>query len=219
MPNTEPNVYSSLNFPVLSDRPYVVIDMVATIDGRTVSGDRDEDVIDLGSKLDHLVMRQLGEQCDAVLIGAQTLRTASPKWNPPTRKRVVLTHSGNLNYDSEFVRGGELIIGASSQIMPKAGVVEPLTSLPEFVGNLKQNHGINKLLVLGGSTVNGQFITADLADELFLTIAPKIKLGHNLPSYAEGDPFSRERMPSFRLVECHPVENEVFLRYQRSRRA
>jgi riboflavin biosynthesis pyrimidine reductase len=56
-----------------------------------------------------------------------------------------------------------------------------------------------------------------MVDELFLTLAPKVKLGANLPTYAGGDPLDKEDVLRWRLVGCHPIEDEVFLRYRRDR--
>ena len=55
-----PGPYSDLTFPQpAGGRPYVFCNMVATIDGKTVSGGLDETVMDLGSPADHAAMRQI----------------------------------------------------------------------------------------------------------------------------------------------------------------
>ena len=75
--------------------------------------------------------------------------------------------------------------------------------------------GVERLLCLGGSETNAEILREELADELFLTLAPKLKLGRGLPTYAGGEPLERERMQQYRLVEHHVVGDEVFLRYRR----
>lgn len=205
-----------------ADRPYVFINMVTTVDGKTVSGDRTEDVLDLGSRIDHQVMRAIEDQADGVLVGASTLRAASPKWNPGTDFRVVASRRGDFNYEVPFFRGGGrafVACGADTSFSTPAGVerlecgkegMDPARLLKRLA-----EMGCRRLLCFGGSELNAQLLAKDLVDELFLTLAPKVKLGRGLPTYAGGEPLARERMLTFDLVEHHVVDSEVFLRYRR----
>lgn len=74
---------------------------------------------------------------------------------------------------------------------------------------------ISTLLVEGGSEINAQILELDLVDELFLTVAPKIKLGAETPTYADGNALPRERVQNYSLIESHVVGDEIFLRYRR----
>ena len=82
---------------------------------------------------------------------------------------------------------------------------------------LREGHGLKTLLVEGGSELNASLLSADVVDELFLTLAPKVKLGRETPTLTGGDALARESMRRFRLVSCQPVGDEVFLRYRRER--
>jgi riboflavin biosynthesis pyrimidine reductase len=53
-------------------------------------------------------------------------------------------------------------------------------------------------------------------DELFLTIAPKVRLGRDVPTYAGGEALPREAIQRFSLVEHQAVGDEIFLRYRRA---
>ena len=75
--------------------------------------------------------------------------------------------------------------------------------------------GIQRLLVLGGSELNAQLLAANLIDELFVTIAPKVRLGRDVPTYADGEPLSRGNLQQYSLVENHAIGNEIFIRYRR----
>jgi len=75
--------------------------------------------------------------------------------------------------------------------------------------------GVRRLLVLGGSELNAQWLQNNLIDELFITIAPKVKLGRDVPTYADGVPLPRAQIQRYQVVECHVVNDEVFLRYRR----
>jgi riboflavin biosynthesis pyrimidine reductase len=69
--------------------------------------------------------------------------------------------------------------------------------------------------VLGGSEINAQVLENNLVDELFMTLAPKIKLGRDVPTYADGNALPRHALQQYDLVEHHAVNNELFLRYRR----
>ena len=60
-------LYERIAFPPApADRPYVFCNMVATIDGKTISGERNEPVQELGSAVDHAALRDLEAAADAV---------------------------------------------------------------------------------------------------------------------------------------------------------
>ena len=217
------NIYQDLAFPEPSEtRPYTYIDMIATIDGKTVSGHRGEDVLDLGSKLDHQLMRRIEDQSDAVMIGATTHRASDKRWNPGTKFRIVVSNRGGLDYSLPYFQGGgKAYIACSENSQPEVSQgVERLVAgkdkvdAKELVNKLRQM-GVKHLFCLGGSELNAQLLAADLVDELFLTIAPRIKLGRELPTYAGGEPLPREQMLQFEIKESHVVGDEVFLRYRR----
>jgi len=219
------NIYADLEFPPpVDDRPYTYINMVATIDGKTVSGDRGDNVVDLGSKVDHELMDRIEAASDAIILGAQTLRATSPNWNPRAPIRIVVTRSGDIPIEAKYFSAPE---AQPYVACPANAVIE----LPENVQRiragkdhvdlgwlakyLRRELAIERLHVLGGSELNSQFLKANLVDELFLTIAPKIKLGRELPTYAGGEPLPKGALLQFNLIEHHVVEDEVFLRYRR----
>jgi riboflavin biosynthesis pyrimidine reductase len=214
--------YRGITFPPgPENRPYTYINMVATIDGKILTGERDEHVDDLGSEVDRATLHRLEATADAVLVGAQTLRATSPRWNPASPIRVVVSGSGNLPWDSLFLTGGESYVAYGGPNPPEvhapvralqAGTQE--LDLTALLANLRAR-GVERLLVLGGSEINAQLLAADLVDELFLTVAPKVKLGRDVPTYADGDALPRENVLSFGLVEHTVVADELFLRYRR----
>ena len=217
------DIYSDLKFPPPhADRPYVCINMVTTIDGKTVSGHRSESVQDLGSDVDHTLMRRIEDQVDSVIVGATTLRAASKKWDPGTRFRIVVSHQGGFDYSIPFFQsGGESYVAGSESapVQPEQGVQRLAAGSKEvdFALLLKKlrEMGAQHLLCFGGSELNAQLLAKDLVDELFLTMAPKVKLGRDIPTYAGGDPLPRDKMLLFHLFEHHVVQDEVFLRYRR----
>ncbi|MBS1709710.1 MAG: RibD family protein [Armatimonadetes bacterium] len=213
-------VYPGLRFAdAPADRPYVVINMVATIDGKTVTGGRDEAVADLGSDVDHATMRQIEAAADAVLIGAGSLRATKGLWYPARLKRYVATRGGDLDYGSRFFTdapGSAWVVGPRDSVPNQVQCLDTTgqeTCWSNALRTIRREHGVMSIVVEGGSELNAALLHENLVDELFLTLAPKIKLGRSTPTYAGGDPLSREQVQRYRLVSCLPVQDEVFLRY------
>lgn len=219
-------VYPQLEFPAPpADRPYVFMNMVSTIDGKTVSGTRDEPVADLGSSMDHATMRQIEHEADAVLIGAGTLRAIPRLKYPAHLWRFVASGSGNVPAFSPFFTDApdrSFVVTSTNRAdsVPEECQAICLGEVgidwPRLLNLMRAEMGISRLLVEGGSELNAELLRLELVDELFLTIAPKIKLGRGLPTYAGGEPLARGDIQSFELVENHVCGHEVFLRYRRS---
>jgi riboflavin biosynthesis pyrimidine reductase/predicted DsbA family dithiol-disulfide isomerase len=216
-------LYANLDFPAApAERPYAFCNMVATIDGKTVSGTRDEGVMDLGSKADHRAMRRIEDATEAVMIGAQTLRSTPKVRFDPRLFRIVVTRSGRLEADVPFFTEAPGRAIAVSPVRPD-GLPEGVrhwqlpSTMRELAQRIKEELGVSLLLVEGGSELNASLLREDLLDELFLTIAPKVKLGRGLPTYAGGEPLPRGELLGFELISERRVGDEVFLRYRRRR--
>ncbi len=218
-------VYSELSFPDPPDtRPHVIINMVATIDGKIVSGDRTEGVQDLGSDLDHATMRQIESAADAIIIGASTLRASPNLWYPAEVPRLLVSKSGNFPVTGRFFTDAPEIAFVLTSLSAMRTIPEGAQALGfgeidvDFSAAfrwLRENMNIRVLLCEGGSELNATLFAQGLIDEIFLTIAPKIKLGNESPTIADGEPLPREEIQQFKLLEHRAVGDELFLRYRR----
>jgi 2,5-diamino-6-(ribosylamino)-4(3H)-pyrimidinone 5'-phosphate reductase len=219
-------IYSALRFPLREGMPYVVMNMVTTIDGKSVVSESGEEDEALGSAVDRLLMRRIEGASDAVLIGATTQRSSPQIHYDENLLRIVVTRSGNLLWESRFFTDAP---NRSLILCPERTLVEPPISGVRVLrcgqdevdwslvlSRLYEEFKIRVLLVEGGAMVNGQLLKLGIVDELFLTLAPRIKLGKGLPTYADGEPFPAREMPRFRIVEVHKVADEMFLRYRRA---
>ncbi|MBA3725994.1 MAG: DsbA family protein [Armatimonadetes bacterium] len=225
-PEGVPDFYANLNFPYFEgDRPYVLINMVTTIDGKILTGNRGEPVEDLGSKTDHLMMRRIQSAAEGVLIGAGAQRSSERIWYPKNLYRFVVTRSGNVLVNSRFFTDAPemaFVVCPESAELPelpdnvrvaRAGKADVDWSLALSI--VRSEIGIKRLLVEGGSEINAQLFHLNIPDELFLTLAPKIKLGEGVPTYADGMPLPREQVQKYDLIEENRWGSEVFLRYRR----
>jgi riboflavin biosynthesis pyrimidine reductase len=216
-------VYAAVDFPAApASRPFCYINMVTTIDGKILSGSRDDHVLDLGSKTDHVLMKRLEAYADGVMVGAQTLRVGPKGWTPLPRVKIVVSKSGDLPFDAGFLSapGAWVATTDDSPVQQRGGVQviragRGTVDLSVLFDRLRKELGIQRLLVLGGSELNAQLLASDLVDELFVTIAPKVKLGRDVPTYADGDSLPREKLQQYSLVEHHAIGDELFIRYRR----
>ncbi|MBS1705437.1 MAG: RibD family protein [Armatimonadetes bacterium] len=214
--------YLHLKFPSPPDgRPWIAINMVSTIDGKIVTGTRDEPVQDLGSDVDHKAMRHIEHAADAVIIGAGVLRSTPKLWYDARLVRLVVTRSGNVDFTSRFF----------TDVPEKAWIISDRNDLPwpnlinlgqgsdwkGLLSKAREELGIRSLLSEGGSELNATLLHTDCVDELFLTLAPKIKLGRDVPTYAGGDPLPREQVQNYELYSFQAVHDEIFARYRRRR--
>ena len=79
---------------------------------------------------------------------------------------------------------------------------------------LRQEQGIRYLLCEGGATLNDDLIRAGLADELFLTLAPKLKGGAHLPTIMTGQGFAPNIVLPLHLRSLYRDGDELYLRYR-----
>lgn len=236
-------LYLDLEFPQPPPgRPYVYINMVASVDGKiTVEGSERG----LGSDADKRLFHELRAHADAVLDGATTARVsgASPRLRDPdlTAWRqahgmaaqplgVLITATADLPLDSSFFTSDafEAVVFVSEAApaerlarlratrRPVHLVPQGRQAVAEMARILHEQYGVRRLLCEGGATLNAEFIRLGLADELFVTIAPKIVGGRDTLTAVAGEPYGRDDMPRLDLVSwhAHPPTGEVFTRWR-----
>jgi 5-amino-6-(5-phosphoribosylamino)uracil reductase len=121
----------------------------------------------------------LRASCDAILVGAGTVRADNPRLlvrsadrraarvargEPASPLRVVLSASGDLD------RKAAVFTAAPSDSDPPETVVFS-GSLPDLLDDLAKR-GVRRLMVEGGASVLTAFLAEDLADELQIATAP-----------------------------------------------
>jgi 5-amino-6-(5-phosphoribosylamino)uracil reductase len=182
--------------------------------------------------------------CDAILVGANTIRNDDPRLLVKSAARreerlargltasptkVTLTRSGRLEPDAQFFVAGDgdkLVYcptsaapGARDRLGARATVVDagPEVDLMHLGEDLSAR-GVNRLMIEGGSTINTQFLTAGLVDELDLVVAPFF-VGDPLARrfVDEGQfPWSAQRRAT--LAEVRQLGDVVLMRYALSAR-
>lgn len=182
--------------------------------------------------------------CDAVLVGAGTVRTDDPRLVvrsadrrarraadglPETPLRVAVTRGGDLDPGRAFftTAGGERMVFCTSDAAPRLrcllssrAIVVALGDEPTMarVSCHLADVGIRRLLVEGGREVHTQFLGAGLADELHVVVAPFFVADSAAPRVVADGPLPWNRDRRARLAEARPLGDVVLLRYALSER-
>jgi 5-amino-6-(5-phosphoribosylamino)uracil reductase len=182
--------------------------------------------------------------CDAILVGATTIRRDNPRLTvrtparrqrrvargrPATPAKVTVTATADLDACSNFFATGDseklvycaspVVDRARTRLGPVATVVDggPRVDVRRMSEDLGAR-GIGRLMVEGGGTMHTQFLTADVADELHLVVAPFF-VGDSRARRFVGDgsfPWHPGRRAT--LAEVRPIGDVVLLRYALSAR-
>src|SRR5713226_6864086 len=176
-----------LGEPTQDGRPYLALNMVATVDGRAaVNGS----AVGIGSTADKHLMRELRAEADVVLHGAGTVRADPLSARVPSEmvaQRVarglspqplgaIITRSGNLPRQHPYYDSATVIYITSDHavtIDSETTKVCHVTNVEAAIADLR-GRGLKRILCEGGPTLNTALLQAQLVDEIFLTIAPKI---------------------------------------------
>jgi 5-amino-6-(5-phosphoribosylamino)uracil reductase len=180
----------------MADRPYTLLSCSMSIDGYLDSATVKR--LPLSNSSDFDRVDAVRASCDAILVGAATVRNDNPRLlvrsperradrvacgRPPSPIKVTVTGTGRLDPGAEFFLAGEaqkIVYCASTtgaelrrRLDPVATVVDggPRVDMLALSEDL-HTRGVDRLMVEGGGTVITQFLAADLADELQLVVAP-----------------------------------------------
>jgi 2,5-diamino-6-(ribosylamino)-4(3H)-pyrimidinone 5'-phosphate reductase len=229
----EDGIYENLELPPPerrrdTTRPYVIINMVSSIDGKAAIGGK---ASRLGSETDRQTMRALRSKADAVMVGSGTLRAEKLSLALDDHSiihqpiAVIATRSGtDIPLENLTVEEHQEVLIITTQDAPgdpedtlHESVRVPATSsgavdLRRALEILKTERAVEVLLAEGGPSLNHALISSNLADELFLTLAPKLVGGtpdEALTILAGPTLATRD----VNLLSVHLAGGELFLRY------
>ena len=226
----------------MGERPYTVLSCSMSLDGYLDSA-TDERLL-LSNEADFDRVDELRSGCDAILVGAATVRNDDPRLLvrselrrrrrvadglPVTPVKVTVTAVGDLEPTSRFFTRGDCpklvycpsaTAGTARARLGAAASVVAMgarVAMCELGADLHAR-GVRRLMVEGGGTVHTQFLTEGLADELQLVVAPFF-VGDSRARRFVGDgrfPWCADRRAP--LVEARPIGDVVLLRYALSDR-
>jgi riboflavin-specific deaminase-like protein len=207
-------------------RPYVLLNMVSTVDGRATVDGRSGP---LGSRADRRLFHELRAAVDGVMAGAGTVRAerygriireASRRRRRRERglseEPLACIVSGRLSLPPDLplladAAARVVILTSSEASLPDSAAQldyvrtrrDGRLDLPAALAELRERFGVRTLLCEGGPHLNSELLAAGLVDELFLSFSPKL---------AGGDPMAGD--PSLRIVAGLELEPPVELQLQ-----
>ncbi len=220
--------------PGSGDRPYVLVNFIASADGRSAFQGRSGG---LGDEGDRAMFHGLRERADAVLVGTRTVATEGYGRilkRPERRERRVAAGRAPEPLTCLVSRSGQIPVEAPLFGEPEARIVIFCSSEPPLDGvqaqvdvivldqgaltlttalrRLHSDYGIELLLCEGGPMMFGSLLEENLVDELFLTIAPKLTGGSASAAITSG-----AELPELRelaLVWVLERDASLYLRYR-----
>jgi 5-amino-6-(5-phosphoribosylamino)uracil reductase len=221
----------------VGERPYVLLSAAASVDGYIDDASGERLCLSGAADLDRVDEVRAG--CDAILVGAQTIRRDNPRLlvRSPARRaarlgrgltaspvKVTLTRTGDLDPVSNFFTTGdaarlvyaasEAVDSARARLAGAATIIDSgqPAALEAVLADLAAR-GIGRLMVEGGTAVLTQFLAAGVADELQLAIAPFFVGDTEAPRLVGRGAFPHGPGYPMELAEARPVGDVVLLRY------
>jgi 5-amino-6-(5-phosphoribosylamino)uracil reductase len=194
------------------DRPFLLVNMIATADGRATIAGRTGPI---ANRADYELFHALRARVDAVMVGAETVRVES--YGPMEALAVLVTRSVNVPPDVGLLKapGNRVVVLTPSpdrELPPCAAQVSYLRgTVEEGVRRLRGELGVRSLLCEGGPQLLGDLLRTGLVDELHLVLAPKLAAGADPLTIVTGA--ALDPPAELRLLSVHESGGYLFLRY------
>jgi 2,5-diamino-6-(ribosylamino)-4(3H)-pyrimidinone 5'-phosphate reductase len=223
------------------DRPFVLINVASTADGKIDTFARRGAKI--SSARDRERVERLRADADAIMIGGKTLHGDDPKLivqsaelrqartqagRPENPMKVAVATRLLLKPDCNFLGAGPARIKLfttnqtpESEIarLQQAGAEvhvggDAKVDLPWVLATLKEA-GVRRLMVEGGATLNFELLRLGAVDELSIFIGPLVFGGETAPTLAGGVGLDAGAAIRLELLTCeHWADGGVLLRYK-----
>ena len=226
----------------MTDRPYTLLSCGMSIDGYLDSCASQRLMLSNEEDFDRVDAERAS--CDAILVGAATIRKDNPRLLvrsparrarrvarglPPSPTKVTVTRTAQLDRTNRFFTTGESdklvycatesVAGARHRLAGVATVVDggqPVTMGQVFAD--LHVRGVRRLMVEGGGTLHTQILTGDLADELQLVVAPFFVGDSGARRFVSDGRFPWNPDRRATLAEVRQLGDVVLLRYALSPR-
>lgn len=223
-------------------RPYVLVNMAMTADGKTATSNRA--VSSFGSPADEENLYRLRATVDAVMNGARTvdlnpidMGPGPAKWRRLRNRRglaecnlrVIVSGSGSIHPAAAVFRdklSPVLIItreGLSAKELVRLNSVADAVfsagtetiDLTAALRWLRKEWRVKRLLCEGGGSLNDAMLRAGLVDELNLTICPVVSGGREAATISDGVGFrALSSAAGLNLVSSKLLQGDRFLRFE-----
>jgi 5-amino-6-(5-phosphoribosylamino)uracil reductase len=225
----------------MRERPYTLLSCCVSIDGYIgnaasrlfLSNDADFDRVDA-----------VRASCDAILVGATTVRTDNPRLLvrsearreeradrglPESPMKVTVTRRAEFDVRAHFFKLGDaekIVYCASASVADARDRLGPVATVVDAGDNVEMRtlttdlaaRGVDRLMVEGGGTIHTQFLTDDIVDELHLTVAPVFVGDSAATRFVRDGVFPWNPARRAELVDVQKLGDVVLLRYALSSR-
>jgi 5-amino-6-(5-phosphoribosylamino)uracil reductase len=226
----------------VAERPYTILSCAMSIDGYLASAAGEP--LPLSNAADFDRVDAVRASCDAILVGAATIRRDQPRLLVRSQARrdrrvarglrplpikVTVTGQGQLDASASFFVTGdtEKIVYCASATVDQAR--ERLGSAATVVDGGQPvdmrwisedlyGRGVQRLMVEGGGSVHTQFLAGDLTDELHLVVAPVFVGDSRAPRFVDDGQFPWNPSRRATLADVRQLGDVVLLRYALSPR-
>ncbi|MFJ3786858.1 RibD family protein [Streptomyces sp. NPDC090093] len=220
----------------MTTRPYVILSAAMSVDGYLDDASLERLLLSNADDFDRV--DEVRASCDAILIGATTMRKDNPRLLVNSEKRrarriaegrseyplkVTVTASGNLDADLKFWHfGGQKLVFTVDSAVNKvkatlADLADVVSVGPKLDWGLLLDElgrrGVGRLMVEGGGTIHTQLMAQNLADEVHLAIAPLLVGQADAPKFLGPADYPGGTTARMRLLEARAIGDVVLLRY------
>jgi 5-amino-6-(5-phosphoribosylamino)uracil reductase len=219
------------------ERPYVLVSCAMSADGYIDDREPSRLVLSGAEDLDRVDEVRAG--CDAIMVGAGTIRRDDPRLVirsaerrarraaaglPESPVKVTMTRTGDLPRSAAFFTAGPAprlvycarpALGrARAQLSGLAEVIDAGDApSPAQVLNDLYERTVTRLILEGGGQLATSVLTAGLADELHLVVAPFFVGDPRAPRFGGPGPYPNGPGQHMQLAETRQVGDVVLLRY------
>ncbi|MEN8906083.1 MAG: dihydrofolate reductase family protein [Clostridiales bacterium] len=225
----------------MNDKPYVLVKCAMSVDGY-IDDSSDERLI-LSDENDFERVDIERAKCDAVLIGAETVRKDNPRLLLKSEKlineritkgktkypmKVTITSSGNFSKDSKFFNIGdtkkivycpENTCNKLNETFNKLNDIDIVSCKndpidPVFILKDLKIKGVNKLMIEGGSNILTTFLSNNLVDEIQISIAPFFVGDKKAPKFVNYGNFPFYKNNRMKVKNSEIINNIILITYQ-----
>lgn len=214
----------------------IILSVAVSLDG--FIDDAETQRLRLSSDADFYDVHRLRAQCDAVMLGAETIRRDNPSLVTKHEEfltarrqkgladdpiKITLSRSLNLDSISDFFQhgGGEKWVLCVDE--PASAMRQKFTDKVKFyclatddvasIVSLLTKLGIKKLLIEGGTSLLTQFLQSGLAHHLRLAIAPFFVGDNAAPRFVGAGKFTHSAHNHMRLLQTRILGDTAVLDY------
>jgi 5-amino-6-(5-phosphoribosylamino)uracil reductase len=226
----------------MDDRPYTLLSCGMSLDGYLDTAD-DKRLL-LSNDADFDRVDEVRASCDAILVGAATVRQDNPRLLIRDERRrkqrvdrglaedlikVTVTAGCDLDPQARFFTTGsndKLVYTPTTSLRSAHARLGRVATVidggsPVRLSDVSLDlaaRGVRRLMVEGGGTMHTQFLTAGLADELQLVVAPFFVGDSAAPRFVGDGAFPWDPSHRAELAEVRQIGDVVLLRYALSDR-